>query len=152
VVYEEYESRGDDDGGNESSEEAGVSNIAITYTPAISLFGASNENISTIKHKCPMVKATEVLPKPITRPFSPAPNDVNSLKVKIEAVALDEFLTEMQGDTKKHVEALMSQLGEAQELVEEKEMHENVRPPMKLWLKLKLLKRNKGQEQPLKLA
>jgi hypothetical protein len=30
VVHEEYESGGDDDGGNESSEEVGVSNIAVT--------------------------------------------------------------------------------------------------------------------------
>jgi predicted nucleic acid-binding Zn-ribbon protein len=52
-------------------------------------------------------------------------HDANLLKVKIEVVALDEFLTNMQGDTKKHFEALMSQLGEAQEPLEEKEAHEH---------------------------
>ena len=34
---------------------------------------------------------------------------------------MDVFLTNMQGETKKHVEALMAQLGEAQDLLEEKE-------------------------------
>jgi t-SNARE complex subunit (syntaxin) len=38
-----------------------------------------------------------------------------------EVVALDEFLTNMQGETKSHVEAFMGQLGEAQSLLEEKE-------------------------------
>jgi hypothetical protein len=125
VFHEEYESRGDDDHDNESSEEAGVAIIATTSTPSISLFGATNENLSTAKHKCLMVKATEVSPKPITKPFTPTSHDANILKVNMEVVALDEFLTNMHGDTKKHFEALMSQLREAQELLEEKEAHEH---------------------------
>jgi hypothetical protein len=124
VVHEEYESGGDHDHDNKSSEEAGVSAITTTSTPAISLFGASNENLSTAKHKCLMAKATEVSPKPITKPFTPTSHDANSLKVKNEVVALDEFLTNMQGDTKKNFEALMCQLGEAQELIEQKEARE----------------------------
>jgi hypothetical protein len=39
----------------------------------------------------------------------------------------------MQGDSKKHFEALMSQLGEAQELLEEKKVM-SVRLPMRLLL------------------
>jgi hypothetical protein len=118
VVHEEYKSGGDDDHDNESSEEAGVATIATTSNPAISLFGSTNENLSTAKHKCLMSKATEVSPKPITKSFTPTSHDANSLKVKIEVVDLDEFMTNMQGDTKRQFEALMSQLEEDQELVD----------------------------------
>ena len=41
--------------------------------------------------------------------------------MKCEVVGLDAFLSNMQGETKKHFEALLSQLGEAQDLLEEKE-------------------------------
>ena len=34
---------------------------------------------------------------------------------------MDNFISNLQGDTKKHFEALLSQLGEAQDLLEEKE-------------------------------
>jgi hypothetical protein len=133
VVHEEYESGGDDDHDNESSEEAGVAAIVTTSTSAISLFGTTNENLSTTKHKCFMAKASEVSPKPITKPFAPTSHDAYILKVKLEVVALDEFMTNMQGDSKKHFEALMSQLGEAQELLEEEKVT-SVRPPMRLSL------------------
>ena len=36
-------------------------------------------------------------------------DDATSLKIKEEIVAFDHFITNMQGETKKHVEALMSQ-------------------------------------------
>ena len=42
-------------------------------------------------------------------------DDATSLKIKEKIVAFDHFITNMQGETKKHVEALMSQYGEAQE-------------------------------------
>ena len=45
-------------------------------------------------------------------------DDATSLKIKEEIVAFDHFITNMQGETKKHVEALMSQYGEAQEMLE----------------------------------
>ena len=41
--------------------------------------------------------------------------------MKKEVIALDDFLTNMKGETRMHVEALMAQLGEAQALLEEKE-------------------------------
>jgi hypothetical protein len=47
--------------------------------------------------------------------------DATSLTVKREIMGLDSFLTNMQGDTKTHVGALLSQLGAAQDLIEEKE-------------------------------
>ena len=45
-------------------------------------------------------------------------NDATSLRVKEEIGAFDHFITNMQGETKKHVEGLMSQYGEAQEMLE----------------------------------
>ena len=70
-----------------------------------------------------MAKVTEVSPPSKPTPTSTTSNtiDVESLTVKREVVSLDVFLTNMQGETKKHVEALMAQLGEAQDLLEEKE-------------------------------
>src|SRR6266567_1082871 len=122
VVQEEYES-GEDEVEEEPSRELVVAAIATT-TPTPSLFDAPNENIVTNKHKCLMARAAEVSPKPQPHSISPMVCDENSLDVKLELVALDEFLTNMKGDTRKHFEAIMSQLGEAQELLEEKEKNE----------------------------
>ena len=47
-------------------------------------------------------------------------NDATSLRVKEEIVALDHFMANLQGETKKHFEALMSQYGEAQDILEVK--------------------------------
>jgi hypothetical protein len=65
VVHEEYESGGDDDHDNESSEEAGVAAIVTTSTSAISLFGITNENLSTTKHKCFMQRPPRYHPNPL---------------------------------------------------------------------------------------
>jgi hypothetical protein len=46
-------------------------------------------------------------------------DDEDRLKVKCEVVSLDEFLTNLEGDTKVHFESLLSQLGEAHVLLEE---------------------------------
>ena len=47
-------------------------------------------------------------------------DDVTSLAIKKEFVAFDTFVTNLQGEAKKHVEALMSQLGAAEDLLEVK--------------------------------
>ena len=47
-------------------------------------------------------------------------NDATSLRIKEEIVAFYHFITNLQGETKKHFEALMSQYGEAQEMLEVK--------------------------------
>jgi hypothetical protein len=51
-------------------------------------------------------------------------DDPKSLKIKEEVVALEDFLSNMQGPTKMHFEALMGQLGQSQDLLKEKEEHE----------------------------
>ena len=66
-----------------------------------------------------MAKSTEV-----SSPSSPKTmnnvNDATSLRGKEEIVAFDHFIANLQGETKKHFEALMSQYGEAQEMLEVK--------------------------------
>ena len=47
-------------------------------------------------------------------------DDITSLAIKKELVAFDTFVTNLQGETKKHVEALMSQLCKAEDLLEVK--------------------------------
>jgi hypothetical protein len=69
--------------------------------------------------------------------------------VKLEFIALDEFIANLQGDTKKHLEALMCQLGEAEDLLEEKERFER-EAPMNFFPWLKILRKNKGSEVLLK--
>jgi len=70
-----------------------------------------------------MAKASTVTsssPNPTLSPTSTLLEDVDSLNVKKEVIAFDDFLTNMKGETRVHVEALMAQLGEDQALLEER--------------------------------
>ncbi|KAK1670530.1 hypothetical protein QYE76_058689 [Lolium multiflorum] len=124
VIREEYSSDdGDDnDDTNSNKEDEGVAAIAIT-TPSNSLVDSPNENLVTNNSHCLMAKVSEVSspPKPTSSSNASTIDDVASLAIKREVVGLDAFLTNMQGDTKIHVEAFMAQLGAAQDLIEEKE-------------------------------
>ena len=124
VTHEEYPS-GDEEEEEESSEVVGVASIAIASTPttSTSLFNSPNENKVT-KSTCLMAKATAVTPsssKPLSSPSPSLLNDMESLTVNKEVVAFDSFLSNMHGETKVHVEALLDRLGEVQALLEEKE-------------------------------
>jgi hypothetical protein len=124
VVQEEYLSGDDDEDEEENSEVGGVASIAIVTTnptPTSSLFDSPNDNI--ISHpKCLMANATAVTNPPPKSKLNSAPLDCeDSLKVKLELVALDGFLSNLHGETKVHVEALMSQLGEMHALLDVKE-------------------------------
>ena len=121
LAREEFDS-GEEESDEESSESVGVAAIAIASTPSsstASLFDDPNENI--IKATCLMAQGSLVTSS--SSPSTPLPSigDAFSLKVKREIVELDEFLENMEGSTKVHVEALMSQLGEVHELLDEKE-------------------------------
>ena len=112
LAQEEYSS------GEEEEEPTNeVAAIAIASSSSPSLFESPNENVSNSSARCFMAKTTEV-----SSPSSPKAmsnmDDATSLKIKEEIVAFDHFITNMQGETKKHVEALMSQYGEAQEMLE----------------------------------
>jgi hypothetical protein len=120
-AHEEYNSRSKDDD-SQDEENGGVATIAIASTPSTSLFDSQNDNSSIINHKCLLAKATEVTP-PYTPSSShsklPSMDDLSSLKIKKELVSCDEFLSSMKGHTKVHVEALMCQLGDAQDTIKE---------------------------------
>ncbi|KAK1615899.1 hypothetical protein QYE76_021416 [Lolium multiflorum] len=124
IIREEYSSDEGEEREDKSSskEEEGVAAIAIS-TPSVSLFDSPNENHVNNSH-CLMAKvSSEVEPPSKPTPSSNAIyiDDATSLTIKREIVGLDAFLTNMQGDTKTHFEALMAQLGAAQDLIEEKE-------------------------------
>ncbi|KAK1664933.1 hypothetical protein QYE76_053092 [Lolium multiflorum] len=100
IIREEYSSDEGEEREDKSSnkEEEGVAAIAI-FAPSVSLFDSPNENrVTNNSHFL-----------------------CQSLTIKREIVGLDAFLTNMQGNTKIHFEALMAQLGAAQDLIEEKE-------------------------------
>ncbi|KAK1608540.1 hypothetical protein QYE76_032213 [Lolium multiflorum] len=129
-VYERREDNGDSsDEGEEredkslNKENEGVAAIAIS-TSSISLFDSRNENSVANNSHCLMAKvSSEVEPpsKPTPSSNGISIDDATSLTINREIVGLDAFLTNMQGDTKTHFEALMAQLGVAQDLIEEKE-------------------------------
>jgi type II secretory pathway component GspD/PulD (secretin) len=90
----------------------------------VSLFDAPNKNLITSSPRFLLSKAKEVSPsnKPTSSSTTSSNvDDVESLTVKREVVCLDAFFTNMRGETKKHVEALVAQPGASQELLEEEE-------------------------------
>ena len=93
--------------------------IASTATTTASLSVGFSKNLS-INEACFMAKATEVYPKPKSKYIHTA-DDVESLAVKREAISMDDFLTNMKGSTKRHVESILAQLGEARSIIEVKE-------------------------------
>ena len=117
MVHEEYE---EDEEDEDEGEVVGVAAIATTSTPSTPLFDAPNENI-IINHKCLMAKATEVTSSSKLFSNISLMNDAKSLEVKCELVSLDVFMSNLQGDAKEHFEALLSQLGEAKDLLDEQD-------------------------------
>jgi DNA repair exonuclease SbcCD ATPase subunit len=69
-----------------------------------------------------MARATEVSPSVSSSPNSinDDKDDATSLKIKEEIVVLDYFLSNVQGESKKHFEAILRQLAEANARLEEK--------------------------------
>jgi hypothetical protein len=105
-AHEEYNSRSKDDD-SQDEENGGVATVAIASTPSTFLFDSQNDNSSIINHKCLLAKATEVTP-------SSTPSSSHS-----KLPSMDEFLSSMKGHTKVYVEALMCQLGDAQDTIKE---------------------------------
>jgi hypothetical protein len=100
ISQEEYSS-----GEEEEETKSEVAAIAIASSSSSSLFKSPNENVSTSSARCLMAKANEVS-SPSTPKGMSNVDDPTSLKVKEEIVALDYFISNMQGETKKHVETL----------------------------------------------
>ena len=127
MTQEEYSSEEDEE--EETTSE--VAAIATTSTPSSSLFESPNENLSNNKEaKCFMAKTSEVSPssKSIPKSKNNMMDNLESLKIKQEIVALDVFISNLQGEAKMHFETLLRQLGEAQDLIELKQgfVRENV--------------------------
>ena len=66
-----------------------------------------------------MAKATEVSNSSTSKTHNEK-HDLASLSVEDENAPLDLFMSNLQGESKIHFEALMSQYGESQELLEKK--------------------------------
>ena len=115
VAQEEYPSEDSDEEGETTTE---VAALAIASATSTSLFESPNENLFTNNARCLMAHATEVSPSNLK--VTPEIDDQTSLVIKKELVAFDTFLANLQGETKKHVEALMRQVGIAECLLEEK--------------------------------
>ena len=122
-TQEEYESGGEED--NDSSEEVGMAALAMGNLPPslAPLFSAPNDD-KISKPMCLMAKETKVIspPKSIIS-SNPSLLDCGEDVGKNEdedKVTL--FVNKLQGPTKKMVEALMYQYGEAKNLLEEKEV------------------------------
>ena len=89
--------------------------IATTSSPT-SLFDSPNENVINKNVTCLMARGSEVSSSIYSFPkitMNTNMNDEVSLRMK-EVVALDCFLTNLQGEHKIHFDALMSQLSHSE--------------------------------------
>jgi hypothetical protein len=94
-------------------------------TPMTSLFKSPNEDISFNLNKCLMAKTSEVTTssKPNSKTIV-SECDVESLKIKREIISLDEFISNLQGEPKKHVQVILDRLAHANDLLDLKERFE----------------------------
>ena len=115
---EEYTS-GEEEEDEDDDSSSEVAAIATTLSTTSSLFDSPNEN-QPKNINCLMARASEVSSSipPITEPNYDMMNDATSLKIKEELVAFDSFMTNLQGDYKKHFGALMDQLAMANDRIE----------------------------------
>ena len=117
VAQETYSSGEESEEDEEKETPNGVAAIATTSIP--SLFESPNENITnkTKTHHCLMARASEVSPSlsstSKTMNSMHDVNDIASLKVKEEVVALNDYLTNLQGVGKVHFNNLARQLSQA---------------------------------------
>ena len=96
-----------------------MASIAIASSSPPSFFESPNENLPNKSVRCLMAKATEVSHSSTSKTQNEK-HDVASLSVEDEIASLDLFMANLQGEGKIHFEALMSQYGESQELLEKK--------------------------------
>ena len=121
LVAQETYSSGEESEEEEEETTSGVAAIATTSTSTPSLFESPNENLPNKIIHCLMARGSEV--SSYFSSVSKTKNemhDLASLKAKEEVVALDYYLSNLQGEDKKHFGALASQLNEALDYLEEK--------------------------------
>lgn len=115
VAEEEYSSGSEDE---EEDTTSAMAAVAIASSTPSSLFDSPNEN-APIQATCLMAKGPEVHSHSSPKTMHDM-DDPTSLKVKEEMIAFETFLANLQGETKRHFETIMSQYGEALELLEQK--------------------------------
>lgn len=93
---------------------------ATVNSSSSSLFDSPNENSPNKSVRCLMAKASEVPSSSTSLNDMNELDDAASLQIKEELVAFDSFMANLQGDSKKHVGALMSRIGELEHLIEKK--------------------------------
>ena len=119
VVQEEYQEDDDDD---ENEEAMAMASVAIDTTSRVSLFNAPNENITA---KCLMDKATNKVTPNIKTTIIPNPSSTVSFDdgkgSNDEVNEFESFMSKLKGKSKKHFVALLEQLGEANDMIEDHE-------------------------------
>ncbi|KAK1644518.1 hypothetical protein QYE76_062323 [Lolium multiflorum] len=121
-TQEEYTSRDDDVDDEEDATSNGLVALASLSTNSSSPNESPNEVIHVEEESCLMAKSSEV-----SSPNPSMPNisndlgvDLASLKVKQEMLDFDEFILNLQGDTRKHVSNLMIRLAQLNDTLEKK--------------------------------
>ena len=113
---------GDEEDAHEDtlSEKATSASTPMTY-----LFESPNGNLSFNLNKCLMAKTSEVTTssKPTCKTIV-LECDVESLKIKREIISLDEFISNFEGEPKKHVQVMLDRLAHAIDILDLKERFE----------------------------
>ena len=94
--------------------------VATTPTPPLSLFESPNEKTPIKNASCFMAKSSEVSLSRTLNANSRNMHDDNDASNNPEIIAFDKFMNNLEGDNKKYYGALMAQLGEAHELLDQK--------------------------------
>ncbi|KAK1615955.1 hypothetical protein QYE76_021472 [Lolium multiflorum] len=121
-TQEEYTSGDDDVDDEEDATSNGLVALASLSTNSSSPSESPNEVIHVEEESCLMAKSSEV-----SSPSPSMPNissdlgvDDSSLKVKQEMLEFDEFIFNLQGNTKKHVSNLMARIAQQNYTLEKK--------------------------------
>ncbi|KAK1696879.1 hypothetical protein QYE76_013576 [Lolium multiflorum] len=121
-TQEEYTSGDEDVDDEEDATSNGLVALASLATNSSSTSESPNEVIHVEEESCLMAKSSEV-----SSPNPSMPNIANdlgvdpaSLKVKQEMLEFDEFISSLQGNTKKHVSSLMVRMAQLNATLEKK--------------------------------
>ncbi|KAK1627541.1 hypothetical protein QYE76_001856 [Lolium multiflorum] len=121
-TQEEYTSGDDDVDDEEDATSNGLVALASLSTNSSSPSESPNEVIHVEEESCLMAKSSEV-----SSPSPSMPNissdlgvDDASLKVKQEMLDFDDFILNLQGNTKKHVSNLMVRIAQQSDMLEKK--------------------------------
>ncbi|KAK1649920.1 hypothetical protein QYE76_067725 [Lolium multiflorum] len=121
-TQEEYTSGDDDVDDEEDATSNGLVALASLSTNSSSPSESPNEVIHVEEESCLMAKSSEV-----SSPNPSMPNlssdlgvDDASLKVKQEMLEFDDFILNLQGNTKKHVSNLMVRIAQQSDILEKK--------------------------------